>query len=157
MTPYAYNLTLALIWAALTADFSAANLAVGALVGFALLSVVLRADPRFTAYRRRLPRLLSFALYFLRELVRSNLRVAYDVITPTHLMRPAIIALPLEARTELEIAALANLISLTPGTLSLQLNDSNTELYVHVMYLDDETETLAGLKDLERRILELLR
>jgi len=157
MIPYAYNLTLAIIWAALTADFSAANIATGFLIGYAMLAFALRADPRFAQYVRRIPRAIAFAGYFLVQLLKSNLRVAYDVITPTHLMRPAIIALPLRANSDAEITALANLISLTPGTLSLQLNDEQTALYVHVMYLDDEAETIAELQDLERRILELMR
>lgn len=157
MVPYVFNLMLALVWAALTGEFSAHNLAIGFVLGYLLLAFALRADPVFAAYARRVPRMLRFAGYFLWQLLRSNLRVAYDVITPTHLMKPAIVAVPLEASTEGEIATLANLISLTPGTLSLELSQDGRSLHVHVMYLDDEAAAIAEIKDLERRVLELLR
>lgn len=52
---------------------------------------------------------------------------------------------------------MANLISLTPGTLSLDVDEDGSALFVHVMYLDDEAETLAQLKTLETRLLELMR
>jgi multicomponent Na+:H+ antiporter subunit E len=88
---------------------------------------------------------------------RSNLRVAYDVLSPHPRIAPAIVELPLTASGDGEITALANLISLTPGTLSLKVSDDRRALFVHVMYLDDEPTAIAELKDLERRILEVLR
>jgi len=157
MIPYAFNMLLAIAWAALTENFSAPNLAIGFVLGYLLLAFSLRGDERFARYVARIPKAIRFLGFFIRELVRSNLRVAYDVITPTHLMRPAIIELPLRARNEGEITVLANLISLTPGSLSLSVSDDQKSLYVHVMYLDDEQATLRELQDLERRILELLR
>ena len=79
-------------------------------------------------------------------------------MTPSHISRPGIIRLPLDARTDMEIMAVANLISLTPGTLSIDLSDDRRYLYVHVMFLDDVDAVRRELKDgLERRVLEVLR
>jgi multicomponent Na+:H+ antiporter subunit E len=75
-------------------------------------------------------------------------------------MRPGIIAIPLDARTDLEITLLANLITLTPGTLSLDVSADRRVLYVHVMYIDnDDIEAVRrSIKDgFERRVLEVLR
>jgi multicomponent Na+:H+ antiporter subunit E len=84
--------------------------------------------------------------------------VLWDVVTPSHISRPGIIRLPLDARTDMEIMAVANLISLTPGTLSIDLSDDRHYLYVHVMFLDDVDVVRRELKDgLERRVLEVLR
>ena len=79
------------------------------------------------------------------------------MVTPTHYMKPAVIAVPLDARTEGEIALVANLISLTPGTLSLDVSSDRRVLYLHVMYLDDLEQTRAQIKQFEARVLELLR
>ena len=157
MIPYVYNISLTLVWVGITGEVSLTNMGVGFLIGYAILAFALPADPRFRAYARRLPLLVRFLVTFLWDMLRSNLRVAYDVVTPTHLMRPAIIRLPLEAKTPGEITLLANLISLTPGTLSLDVDEAGKALFVHVMYLDDERQTLAELKALERRLLELMR
>ena len=88
----------------------------------------------------------------------SSLRVVWDVLTPRHLSRPAIVVVPLDARTDLEIAVLANLVSLTPGTLSLEVSDDRSALYVHGMFVDDPDAFRREIKDgAERRVLEALR
>ena len=94
-----------------------------------------------------------FLAYFLWEMFIANLRVGYDVLTVTHYMRPGILALPLEARTDAEITILANLISLTPGTLSLDVSSDRTVLFVHAMYLGEIEE----FKRFERRFLRAMR
>lgn len=157
MTAYVFNLMLMLAWAAITGVFSLPNLLVGFVIGYAVIAFTLAGEDQFASYVRKVPRAILFFLYFMKALLISNMRVAYDVVTPTHLMKPAVIRMPLEARTPGEITILANLISLTPGTLSLDVDDEHGVLYVHVMYLDGEDTTLAELKDLERRVMELLR
>jgi multicomponent Na+:H+ antiporter subunit E len=96
--------------------------------------------------------------YFIKELFVSNFRVMWDVITPRHISRPGIIGVPLDAETGLEIMLVANLISLTPGTLSVDISDDKKNLYVHVMFLEDVEQTIRSIKDgLERRVLEVTR
>lgn len=157
MIGYVFNLMLMLAWAAITGVFSLPNLVIGFIIGYLVIAFSLSGQDQFARYVWKVPRALLFFLHFMKDLLMSNLRVAYDVVTPTHLMRPALIRMPLEASTPGEITILANLISLTPGTLSLELDDAQEVLYIHVMYLDGEDVTLASLKDLERRLLELLR
>lgn len=157
MTGLTANLLLAVLWAALTGNFSAANLVVGLLLGYSVLAFGLRQLPGFAAYTARVPKVIRLAGYVILDLVRSNLRVAYDVLTPRYHMRPGVVGVPLDARSDAEITVLANLITLTPGTLSLDVSTDRRVLYVHVMYLDDEGEALAGIKELERRLLEVMR
>jgi len=80
--------------------------------------------------------LLGFYLY---EVIISNFRVAYDVLTPTHHMYPDIIEVNITALTDRQLLAAANLITMTPGTLSLDVNEERTHLKVHCMYADDST------------------
>jgi multicomponent Na+:H+ antiporter subunit E len=79
-------------------------------------------------------------------------------VTPGHISRPGIVGIPLSARSDLEILLVANLISLTPGTLSINLSEDRRILYVHVMFLDDPAHFRESIKDgLERRVLEVTR
>lgn len=106
----------------------------------------------------KIPLLLSFLAFYLRELIHANLRVAYDALTPVHYMRPAMLAIPLDARTDLEILLLVNLITMTPGTVSLDVSTDRRVLYLHAMYVEDPDALRLQIKsNLERRVLELLR
>lgn len=111
-----------------------------------------------TSYYGKGAEILSFFAYFSWELLQANLRVAHDVLTPKNHMKPAVVAIPLDVTTDEEITLLANLISLTPGTLSLEVSDDRKTLYVHAMYVDDLDEFRATIKDgFERRVKELLQ
>ena len=101
---------------------------------------------------------IRFSGFFLWQLILSNLRVAYDVITPRLYMRPGIVAVPLDAQTDEEITLLANLITLTPGTLSLGVSEDRRTLYVHAMFVDSPDRVRDSIKNgFERRLLELIR
>ncbi len=81
-------------------------------------------------------------------------------LAPASYVCPGVIAIPLDARTDAEITLLANLITLTPGSVSLDLSEDRRVLYVHAMYIDggDVEAYRRSVKDgLERRVLELLR
>jgi multicomponent Na+:H+ antiporter subunit E len=106
----------------------------------------------------KLKRILTFLGFYLLEMIRSNLRVAFDVLTPRHRMKPGIIAVPLEKASPLETVLLSNLITMTPGTLLLDLSEDGRTMYVHVMYIDNPEELKAQLKDeIEKRVLGILR
>jgi len=156
MSPLSWNLILALVWAAVTGEFTGANLLVGFGLGYLILGFALRDVPDFTSYRSKVPQVFVLLILFLRDLVVSNLRVAYDVLTPTHYMRPAVVAVPLRARTDGAITILANMISLTPGSLSLDVSSDRHVLYLHVMYLDDEEALRQQIRKLENRLLAIL-
>ena len=88
----------------------------------------------------------------------ANLRVAYDVLTPRHHMRPGIVAIPLDLNTDLEITVLTTLITLTPGSLCLQITDDRRILYIHAMYIDDPGQLVSDIKNgFERRVREVLQ
>jgi multicomponent Na+:H+ antiporter subunit E len=73
-------------------------------------------------------------------------------------MIPGFIAIPLDARTDFEILIVSNLISMTPGTLSMDISPDRKFLYLHVMYIDDLEEIRQTIKSkFESRVLEVLR
>jgi multicomponent Na+:H+ antiporter subunit E len=151
------NLLLTLIWVALTGEFTFINFSFGFILSFFILWLMART-PEEKRYFDRLPKIISFTLFFFKELIKANLQVAYDVITPKFYMQPGIVKIPLDATTDLEITLLANLITLTPGTLSLDVSDDKKVLYVHAMYIKDRDQFVQSVKTgFERRLLEILR
>jgi multicomponent Na+:H+ antiporter subunit E len=157
MTLFVSNIGLALIWAILTGRFSPANLAIGFFLGYLALRAVRRVL-KPSQYFSTLPKFFEFAGYFIWELILANWRLAFDVLTPRHRMKPRVLAVPLDVRTEGEITLLANLISLTPGSLSLDVSSDRSVLYVHAMYASDSDAVRQSIKTgLERRVIELVR
>ncbi|MBI2868734.1 MAG: Na+/H+ antiporter subunit E [Chloroflexi bacterium] len=152
-----WNILLTLAWASLSGDFSVLNLAVGFIIGYFVLFIsrnILGAG----SYIAKAPQALTLVTFFLWELLLSSLNVAYIVISPRQRQRPGILAVPLDASTDAEITLLANLISLTPGTLSLQVSDDKKTLYVHVLNIDDPEKVRHKIKaGFERRVIQVLR
>jgi len=157
MNLFLTNLLLALAWVALTGQYNAASFFAGLMLGFVALCFTHRGRAT-NVYTARIKAIGGFFLFFINELIRANLRVAYDVLTPRHHMRPGIVAVPLDLKTDLEITVLTTLITLTPGTLSLHVTDDRQTLYLHAMYIDDPDRLVRGIKDgFERRVREVLQ
>ncbi len=151
------NILLTFIWVALTGSFALLNFLFGFVLSFFILWIITLGRNE-AKYFKILPKVIAFIFFFLYELFKANLQVAYDVITPKFYMKPGIIKVPLDAESDLEITLLANLISLTPGTLSLDVSNDKKVLYVHGMYVSDKEKFIRGIKQgFERRLLEILR
>lgn len=154
MSLFAINIALAFAWAALTGTFTLPGLIVGFTLGYGALWL---SQPLFnerSGYFLRTFRVLKLAIVFLYELVVSSVRVLWDVVTPEHKSNPAILELPLEVETEFGILLTTNLISLTPGTLSLDVTPDRKRLIVHAMFADDPEEVIEGLRRFERWVRE---
>ncbi len=157
MNLFLFNILLAIGFMMAWGAFTIQSLLAGVLIGYGALWLTrpLYADPR---YFKRVPTILNLTGFFIKALLVSNLKVLWEVITPSQINRPGIIRLELDARTDLEIMLVANLISLTPGTLSIDVSKDRRHLYVHVMFLDDIAQARRELKEgLEKRVLEVLR
>jgi multicomponent Na+:H+ antiporter subunit E len=106
---------------------------------------------------RRLFFLLVFVVIFAYEILVANLRVAYEVLTPGYQMSAAIVRVPTSLRNPTEATLLANAITMTPGTLTLEIDPTNYDLYVHSLYvtsIDDFRRSIGGI---ERRLVKALR
>ncbi len=156
MTIFAKNLVLALIWAALMGDFSFGSLLTGFAVGFAGLALVQpllgRGD---SLYFRRVYRAVRLFVYFYYELLLSSVQVARDVLALRPRNVPRIVEMPLDVKTDFQILLVTNLISLTPGTLSVDVKPDRSAALIHAMFADDPDEVVAGLKSgMERMVKE---
>ncbi|TVQ17003.1 MAG: Na+/H+ antiporter subunit E [Bacteroidetes bacterium] len=104
----------------------------------------------------RVFRFVLFIFYYLKELVLSSLYVAWDIITPTDLMKPGIVEVPVDLKSETAIIAFANLISMTPGSLTMDMSPDKKKIYIHAMYLHDKQEFIDKMKnELEHKIRQI--
>jgi multicomponent Na+:H+ antiporter subunit E len=159
MNAFLLNVLLAFAWAAVWGSITPDTLLAGFALGYGALFL---ARPLLgeTNYHLRFFRTLEFSLFYLWEVLVSSLRVTAHVLSPRFRMVPGIVAIPMDANTDEEITILANFVSLTPGTLSLDVSEDRTILYVHAMDLGEggADALRADIKHrLERRVLQLLR
>ncbi|HSK11821.1 MAG TPA: Na+/H+ antiporter subunit E [Phnomibacter sp.] len=152
------NILLTFVWVALTGNFLFANYLFGFLLSFAIMWVSRLGDRESYKYFAVVPRFVGFIFFFLWELTKANLQVAYEVMTPRFNMKPGIVKVPLDVRSDFEITVLANLISLTPGTLSIDVSADRKVLYVHAMHITDKKRFIRSIKNgFEKRLLRLTR
>lgn len=157
MNIFLLNVLLAIAWGALTSQFYPVNLLFGYLLGFLMLWIIFR-NQKGQKYFERVPKVIDFGLFFLVELIRANLRVAKTVLSPKLNVHPGVIAVPLDLETDVEIAMLTNLLTLTPGTLSLDVSTDHRVLYVHTLDYTNVDEFRSGIKNgFERRVMEIMR
>lgn len=157
MTTLLLNLLLALAWMALTGQFVFSNFIMGFGLGYLMLWLVQSVQGP-SSYFSKVRQVIGLTSFFIGELIKANLRVAYDVVSPRYHMRPGVVAIPLDIRGDAEITLLANLITLTPGTLSLDVSSDRSVLYVHSMYIDSVEGFRSQIKDgFERRVQEVFR
>jgi multicomponent Na+:H+ antiporter subunit E len=155
---FTWHLLLTLAWAAINGAFTTANFVVGFVLSYALLAVMQRAGLTSKSYVYRVPQVVGFLGFFVWELYLANVRVAQEVLRPRLRIRPGVVAVPLTASTDLEITLLSCLVTLTPGTLALDVSDDRSTLFVHTLDVGDVDVFRQSIKDgFERRILELLR
>ena len=151
------NGALALAWSFAIGEVTVWRLVQGFILGYLALALTARALG-VDVYTRKIVAIVRLAFFFLGELITANLKVAFDVVTPTHYMRPGVIGIPLDASSDVEITLLGNLISLTPGTLTIDVSEDRKTIFIHSMYIEDVDEVRRKIKSgLERRILEVTR
>lgn len=157
MNIFILNIVLAVTWAALTGTFTLTGLAVGFVLGSAALYLTKPLFPGCDRYFRRVWSWSKLCVLFLWELIVSSIQVVWDVLTPEHKAQPGIISVPLDVKTEMEIFLVTNLISLTPGTLSLDVTEDGKTLYIHAMFADDPDAIRQQIKTgMERWVIEAM-
>ena len=149
------NLLVAFVWYALQPAHSPGSLVLGIAVGFVLLALLIRP------YGRRSWAAFAFIVFLLVAIVRSSAQVAAIILRPQLRLDQGIVAIPLTVSSDFEIAALATAITLTPGTLSLDVGTDATGgrvLYVHNLVVGDADAMRREIKDeFEQRILRFTR
>jgi len=151
------NFILAFVWMFLKTSYSPASFFVGYFFGLLIIYMFRRFfTSRF--YLLRVVAVINLIYIFTKELLLSNIAVLKVILRPKLNIRPGIFAFPTELKEDWEITMLANLITLTPGTLVVDVSPDNKVLYVHAMDISDADEDIQGIKNtFEKAIMEVSR
>jgi len=145
------NLLLAGIYVTLTGTFTGLNIIIGFLIGYGVLAIFGMATGT-PGYPVKLYRVVRFGFWFMWILFLANLQIMWEIITPGMSQTPRIIRYPVEHLNDVQITTLANCITLTPGTLVVDVSDDRRFIYVHCMYAKDRSKAVADLDMLRIRL-----
>lgn len=138
---------LLVVWFALWEQISVAN----ALSGLAVAGAITFLHPLGTDRQGRLHPLAAARLlgYFAWKLLEATALVAWEVLTPRSHIRQGILAVPLRTSSSTIATLVANMITLTPGTVTVDIDEGGRVLYVHVLHLHDPDAVRRDLHHLE--------
>jgi multicomponent Na+:H+ antiporter subunit E len=149
------NILVALVWHAMQPVAGPGDYILGFVVGFVMLAFLYRP------YGRRTFAVVTYIVYLLWAIVVSSFQVAAIILSPKPQLRQGIVAVPVDACTDFELAILASSITLTPGTLSIDVGQDaagKRVLYVHNLVVGDPEDMRRQIKqDFERRIMRFTR
>lgn len=151
------NLLIAVIWMFLQDSYMMNTFIFGFMIGVLIL-YLLRRFFDFDFYFIRVIAFVKLMWLFLKELVKANIDVVKVVLQPKLKNKPGIIAVDTILETDIERATLAALITLTPGTVSMDFSADSKTIYVHTIDVDDRDEMVAEIKGtFEKAIMEVTK
>lgn len=151
------NMFLAFVWMFLAHSYSPSSFIVGYLLGLLIL-LGFRRFFKTKFYLVRVWAVIKLIYIFNLELLLANISVLKVILKPKLDMKPGIFALETELKSDWEITLLANLITLTPGTLVLDVSENNKILYIHAMDIEDVSSEIDAIKNsFEKAIMEVSR
>ncbi|MDF2854991.1 MAG: monovalent cation/H+ antiporter subunit [Neobacillus sp.] len=149
------NVILAFAWMFLKNDYSSSAFFIGYLLGLLIL-LVYRPFFKERFYLLRVWALVSLLVLFLKELILSNISVLKHILKPKLDIQPGIFALETELTRDWEITTLANLITLTPGTLVVDVSLDSKILYIHAIDVPEKHQAIESIKNsFEKAIMEV--
>lgn len=122
---------LFLVWIGLTNSLDIQELIVGAIVSFGIVYYFTENEELDIA--KTAMKYIKFTPMFFKSLIKSNIEVAKIVLNPKLPINPGIVKLKTSLTNEYDKLLLANAITLTPGTISIELKDDS--IYIHVLDL----------------------
>ncbi len=149
------NFFLAFLWMFIEGKFSASGFITGYILGLIVI-FAMRRFFRSKFYLHRVYAWIKLTLIFLRELILSNIAVTKVVLNPTLDIQPGIFALETKLKNDWEVTLLSSLITLTPGTLVVDISPDNKVLYIHAMDIQDVDEAIESIRNsFEKAIMEV--
>ena len=100
--------------------------------------------------------IVSFFIFYLLKLIQANIYLAYDILTPKMHTNPGFVWIPLRNSSDIGILLLCNLVSMTPGTLSVEVNENKKQLLVHCLYKDANGKVIADIEEIQDKIIKLI-
>jgi len=102
-------------------------------------------------------KILEFLVFYFSKVIQANFHLAWRILQPKMNMKPGIIKIPVNLKKKHAILLLVNLISMTPGSFTLDLTDDRKFIYVHFLFISSEEKVLNDIKQLENRVSTLFK
>lgn len=151
------NVLIAIMWMFMQSSYTVGSFIFGYMIGLFVL-FILRRFLVFNFYLRRLWAIVKLILLFIVELIKANLDVVRVVLRPKMIHKPGIVAVQTNLNSNVEITLLAALISLTPGTVSMEFSDDSKTIYIHALDVPNKDEFIEDIhSSFERAIMEVTK
>ncbi|NYE04559.1 multicomponent Na+:H+ antiporter subunit E [Bacillus niacini] len=149
------NVVLAFLWMFIKVSYDPISFIKGYIFGLLVIFVFRRySHSRF--YLFRLWSFIKLIFIFIKELILSNIAIVKIVLKPKLDMRPAIFAMDTVLTKDWQITLLSSLITLTPGTLVIDVSEDNKTLFIHAMNIGEIEDEINSIKNsFEKAILEV--
>jgi multicomponent Na+:H+ antiporter subunit E len=144
---------LTAIWTALWGSVTVANVGSGLVASLVVVRLFPARATSSAGWALRPVAAVWFGLWFTWKLFEANLVMLWEVLTPTDSTRPGVVAVPISHCSPGIATLIANAISLTPGTLTLDIQGTPPVLYIHVMHLDDPEDVRRDVARLEQLVV----
>jgi multisubunit Na+/H+ antiporter MnhE subunit len=140
-----------MLWADLSAALSAANIVSGVLVAAVVVALSARFAAPAAGGRVRVSPigLIVFVLHVVWSLVKSNLFLAWEIVTPINTIATGNVDVPLRSTSPAVAMAVSNVVTLTPGTVTVGIADDSSSLTIGVLHLDDPDEVVRDVRRTE--------
>lgn len=153
------------LWMVLQDSYRLDNFVAGLIIGAIMLLIFPTPENRLIIFRIKgiggffpwLRKAIHLTLYFVWELLKSNWGLARMVLSPGPKLTPGVLAMELRVRQPGQIALLANMITLTPGTLAIDVSKNNDTMYIHCIDASDPEGALQSCRRFEDLIMEVLQ
>lgn len=151
------NLLIALVWMALNNTWDVVSFIIGYLIGLLLIFILRRFFPN-EFYGRKLWAVVKLILMFFSELLKSSVMVLGHIIRPKLNINPAILTHETDLTSDWELTLLSTLMTLTPGTVLIEVSREQHLVYIHAIDIQDAEELSAHIRDtFEKAIKEVTR
>ncbi|MEK4301768.1 Na+/H+ antiporter subunit E [Oceanobacillus sp. FSL W8-0428] len=151
------NVLLAILWMFLQNEYTFVSFLFGYLIGILILFVI-RRFLKFDFYLKKIWAIIKLIYLFMIELIKANIDVVKVVLKPKQDHQPGIVAVRTSLESDFEISMLAALITLTPGTISMDFSDDSKTIYVHSIDVPDKEAMIKDIQDsFEKAIMEVTK
>lgn len=151
------NVLLAVLWMFLQNEYTAVNFISGYIIGILILFII-RRFLKFDFYLKRFWAIIKLIYLFIVELIKANIDVVKVVLKPKQDHQPGIVAVRTQLESNFEISILAALITLTPGTISMDFSQDSKTIYVHSIDVPDKEAMIKDIQgSFEKAIMEVTK
>lgn len=149
------NLIIALLWMLLHDVWDSLTFAMGYVLGILLIFTLRRFFPT-PFYGKKVIAVLMLMYIFIREIIKSSFVIIGQIISPQIKIQPGVIKMETALKGDWELTTLCCLITLTPGSVVIEVAPEEGILYIHVMELADFDGFITQTRGFEKAILEVM-